>query len=216
MHYKIKNLVIKSEYAAKSVRQPSSTILKIINNLSKDLIVLDYGCGKLRYTIPLSKVVNLVYSIDSEEQLLRNQKINDVTSNIFSYANKYFNNVYIYDLKSAQWKYKKYDFVLCANVLSAVPLYEDRIQIIRNIIDVLKQDGQALITTQFYNSYFCTYADKKNSIKYYDGWIIKSKNYSSFYGMIGIKKLKYYARIAGAKIINAYTRNGSAYLTIGK
>lgn len=161
MHYNIKNLVIKSEYAAKSVKQPNSTILKIISNLSKDLIVLDYGCGKLRYTIPLSKVVNLVYSIDSEEQLLRNQKINDVTANIFSYANQYFNNVYIYDLKSVEWKYKKYDFVLCANVLSAVPLYEDRIQIIRNIINVLKQDGQAIITTQFYNSYFCTYADKK-------------------------------------------------------
>ncbi|WP_286907005.1 class I SAM-dependent methyltransferase [Clostridium sp. UBA1652] len=216
MHYNIRDLTIKSEYAAKSAKQTNSEILNIIKNLPSHFTVLDYGCGKLRYTIPLAKVVKSVHSIDSLEQLLRNQRINDISTNIVSYVEQYLNNVHIYDVKDPKWKMNKYDFILCTNVLSAVPQYKERIEIVKNIGKVLKENGRAFISTQYYNSYFDTYNTNKSSIRFYDGWIIKSKNYSSFYGIIGIKKLEYYARVAGVKIIDSYTKNGSAYLLIAK
>lgn len=76
MHYKINDGIIESELAAKSTRQPNKQVLKYINTLSSDEVVLDYGCGKLRYTIPLSKQVKKVVAIDSLEQLSKRQIIN--------------------------------------------------------------------------------------------------------------------------------------------
>ena len=62
MHYKINDIVIKSENAAKPTFTPSNDMLHLLeDNISDSDIVLDYGCGKLRYTIPLSKIAKIVY-----------------------------------------------------------------------------------------------------------------------------------------------------------
>ncbi|MDQ0151018.1 methyltransferase domain-containing protein [Eubacterium multiforme] len=215
MHYKIKKQIIRSEYAAKSVKQPNKEIIKIINGLPKDMIVLDYGCGKLRYTLHLSNKVKYVYSIDSVEQINRVQLINGERTTIKEYVNN-FKNINAFSINENKWKKARYDFILCTNVLSAIPIYSERIKIFENIKKFLKDDGVALVSTQYNNSYFSNYSFRKDCNRHYDGWIIKSKSNIAFYGLIDLEKLKYYAKKVGLKIDKAYKKSGSAYLFIRK
>lgn len=216
MHYRINNQLIKSEYAAKSPKQANKEIVKIINSLPTDYFVLDYGCGKLRYTIPLSKRVNKVYSIDSSEQVNRKQLINGERITIKKYCEKYIPNVNIFELQDDKWRIGEYNFILCANVLSAIPLYSERIKVFKNISNLLRSDGIALISTQYRNSYFNSYNLRKDCKKYYDGWIICGKQYPAFYGIVTLEKMISYAKRSNLSIRKAYKKDGSAYLMVGK
>lgn len=213
MHYKINNKLIKSEYAAKSIKQTNKEVLKIIDELSKDMVTLDYGCGKLRYTIHLSKKVKHVYSVDSYEQINRIQLIKDVKTTVKDYSNK-LKNVTVFNLKDNSWKDKKYDFIICCNVLSAIPIYQQRMEIFKNIRRLLNYNGKALISTQYKNTYFDTYKKRKDCKKYYDGWIINGKKNTAFYGIITLEKLIYYAKREGLNVEKSYKKNGSAYLIV--
>lgn len=213
MHYKINDKLIKSEYAAKSIKQTNKEVLKIINELPNDIVTLDYGCGKLRYTIHLSKKVKHVYSIDSSEQINRKQLIKDVKTTVKDYSNK-LDNVTVLTLEDNCWKKNKYDFIICCNVLSAIPIYEKRIEIFKNIKKLLNYNGKALISTQYSNTYFNKYKIRKDCQKYYDGWIINGKKSTAFYGIITLEKLIYYAKKVGLNIEKSYKKNGSAYLIV--
>ena len=154
MHYKINDGIIESELAAKSTRQPNKQVLKYINTLSSDEVVLDYGCGKLRYTIPLSKQVKKVVAIDSLEQLSKRQIINGKMMRLLDF---YDEAISIYSIDSVEWRNQQYDTIFCTNVLSAVPYYIERLQILKNAKSVLKDSGVLFISTQYRNSYFNTY-----------------------------------------------------------
>lgn len=214
MHYNIRNELIKSENAARSVKQSNKEIIQIINKLPANLVVLDYGCGKLRYTIPLSKIVNKVYSVDSQEQINKIQLINDVKTTVKEYSCIFMENVSIFSLNEVEWKNNKYDFILCCNVLSAIPTYKERIRIFENIKLLLNNTGRALISTQYRNSYFDLYNKRKECRKYYDGWIIKGNGSSAFYGLITLEKMINYAKSVGLNIEKAYKKDGSAYLIV--
>lgn len=216
MHYSIGKEIIKSENAAKSVKQANKEIMKIINELPKESFVLDYGCGKFRYTIPFSKRVEKVYSLDSKEQISKVQIINGVRTNLEEYRSKFLHNVSLFTLEDDDWKKYKYDFVLCSNVLSAIPSYKKRIEVFSNIKMVLSDTGRALICTQYRNSYFTGYRKRKDCIKYYDGWIIRGKNNTAFYGLVTLKKMMYYSRLVGLDIDKGYNKDGSAYLIVKK
>jgi 2-polyprenyl-3-methyl-5-hydroxy-6-metoxy-1,4-benzoquinol methylase len=154
MHYWISNnIIIKSENAAKSCNQTNKLVLKYISTLSNNFVALDYGCGKLRYTIPLCKTVKSVYAIDSIDQLSRIQVINGRKTSILSYADS-TSNLNVFELSEDHWKNQNYDVVFCCNVLSAIPNQDDRIQVLKNIKSVLKTNREALITVQYRNSYF--------------------------------------------------------------
>lgn len=116
--YKINNGVIESELAAKSTRQPNKQVLEYIRTLSPEAVVLDYGCGKFRYTIPLSIQVKKVVAIDSLEQLSKRQIIAGRAMTLLEYQN---NKVSICTIDSGKWRDTKYDAVICTNVLSAIP-----------------------------------------------------------------------------------------------
>jgi len=118
-------------------------------------IVLAYGCGKLRYTIPLCKLAREVIAIDSEEQITRKQEIWKEKTSIIDYSNK-VSNLKIYSIRETRWENYKYDFILCSNVLSAIPYDSERIKVLKNIERLLNYKGKALITTQYRNSYFST------------------------------------------------------------
>lgn len=217
MEYRINGKAIKSEYAAKSNKQQNKEVMGWIKDISKEKKILDYGCGKLRYTIPLSSQARCVYAIDSREQIKRIQTINNIRgTNIMDYATTYLHNVKIHELASNEWKEQKYDYVLCSNVLSAIPIYSERINVFHNIKKVLEDEGEALISTQYSNSYFRMYADRRECIKHYDGWIINNKGKFSFYGIVSLKKLIYYARLTSLNVVRGYVKDGSAYLIVKK
>jgi 2-polyprenyl-3-methyl-5-hydroxy-6-metoxy-1,4-benzoquinol methylase len=212
MHYNINNLCIKTEYAAKSFKQPCKVVLDFINTLPKNINVLDYGCGKLRYTIPLSQKASFVVSIDSPEQLDKLQMVGDCYTTVREYAEKNLSNVTVYDLKSQEWQLKYYDVILCTNVLSAIPDDITRLDLLINIKNRLAHNGFLFLCVQFRNSYYKQYSKKINAENYNDGWIIDYHNKSSFYGIIMPEKLENLCYTAGLEIFETYTRDGSIYL----
>lgn len=180
MHYKIDEIIIESELAAKPVSQTNKVVISLINSFPNNFYVLDYGCGKLRYSIPLADRVARVVAIDSFFQVEKRQQIG---SNYISPKEYHKDNLLVCDIDDPTWKNYTYDIVLCTNVLSAIPFNDYRIQIIENAYKVLNDEGQLIISIQYRNSYFSTYMNRKDVIPYNDGWLIKkTKKKYAFYG----------------------------------
>lgn len=185
MHYHLGEYVVESELAAKPISQTNKKILHFINALPSESRVLDYGCGKLRYSIPLSNKVSKVVAIDSSFQVDKIQKIGTLYTSPRMYKK---NNLFVYDLDEDEWKKYTYDVVLCTNVLSAVPINEYRLQILQNAYDVLCKKGFLMISVQYRNSYYSSYKKREDVISYNDGWLIKrSYNKYAFYGMPSVE-----------------------------
>lgn len=214
MHYKINDKIdIKSENAAKSTKQTNKIVMKYISQLSNEYTVLDYGCGKLRYTIPLCNTVKTVFAVDSRNQITRNQII-DGRKTTITYLESKIPNLRVFDVSEKYWLMQNYDIVLCCNVLSAIPNHSDRIQVLKNIRSVLKSNGEALITVQYRNSYFKLYGERESAFPYYDGWIINNRGNYSFYGIITSKALEKLCYEAGLKIVDIRLNDGSIYFIV--
>ncbi len=212
MHYRINDINIKSEYAAKSIKQQNKRVINFIENLPNDISVLDYGCGKLRYTIPLSYTVNKVTAIDSYEQLNKIQIINDCRTTVHKYAEDFLDNVSVYNLESSYWKQNKYDVIICTNVLSAIPDDSDRVIVLKNIKNLLNSDGYMFLSVQYRNSYFSYCSKRKDIIRYNDGWISKFGDRHTFYGIISPTKLKLLCNKANMKVIEDINEDGSVFV----
>lgn len=216
MHYKInEKIVVSSENAALSTQRVNKEIEKTILQLPKNCNALDYGCGKLRHTLVLSKVVNRVVAIDSEEQLCRNQIINGKRTSVYSYVSEML-NVEVYNTISPAWRNKEYDFILCSNVLSAIPIEETRINVLKDIFSCLKPHGKALISLQYRNTYYKQYSARDNVIEYNGGWIIRVKNQYRYYGIIMPERLLGLLCSIGFQIDKEKRKDGSIYILVQK
>ena len=204
MHYQIDNLIVKSELAAKPASQTNKIVLDHIANLPNHIKVLDYGCGKLRYSINLAEHVDNVVAIDSLEQIRTLEKS--------SY--EHYNNLNVMTIEQPDWYKQKYDVVFCTNVLSAIPFEEYREKIINNAKDVLKKDGYLFISVQYRNSYFSQYKNRDDASSFRDGWLIKHKttNLCSFYGILSADYITVLCRKAGFKHITVKKKDGSCFI----
>jgi 2-polyprenyl-3-methyl-5-hydroxy-6-metoxy-1,4-benzoquinol methylase len=191
MHYAVGNgIIVKSENAALTTKQTNKVILKYISELPSDLVALDYGCGKLRHSIPLYEKVRELSVIDSDIQINRLQQINGIRTSVISYVQLYMPKAKAFTISSFSWPVQEYDFILCTNVLSAIPDYSERQKILNHIWKMLKPGGKALISVQYRNSYFKTYQNNPVATCFLDGWLIKRKDKTySFYGIISKDEL---------------------------
>lgn len=215
MHYIINNCLIKSENAALSTKQTNKKILEIIDGLKYYDSILDYGCGKCRYARYLSKKAKKLYLTDSKIQLERVQIIENCKTTIKDYASNVLKNGIVFSVEEIDFR-KKYDFILCTNVLSAIPKTYERKKVLKNIFKLLKKDGIALLSLQYRNSYFDTYKTNKNACPYNDGWIIKNRNNYSYYAIIPPEKLCLLCEEAGFKIHKKIIVDGSIYVFLKK
>lgn len=210
MHYEIDNCIIESELAAKPTSQTNKYMMGIINALPDHYQILDYGCGKLRYSIPLAKKVKTVVAIDSSFQIDKPQKINSFYGTPRNYKLEGLN---VCDINSDFWQKKKYDAVFCINVMSAIPCDKERLKIIQDSKRVLKQHGFLLIVVQYRNSYFNMYKTRNDAKAYHDGWLIKrAGNKMSFYGMPKPEYIFELCYKAGFTSINIERHDGSYYI----
>lgn len=214
MHYQIDKYLIKSENAALSTKQKNKIILSYIEQLPDNIVALDYGCGKCRYSKQLSSKTTKLVLIDSNIQISRTQRIYDRELSVLEYASRFLPNTLVYSVEEYDFNKEKFDFILCANVLSAIPFIDERKRVLSNIKQLLKPTGRALITVQYSNSYFNTYGVKEGNVKYEDGWIIKRGNSFSFYGIVFPDKLMTLCEEVGLRIEKIYKHDGSVYLTV--
>ena len=161
MHYQTNEFIVESELAAKPLSQTNKVVLEFIANLPNHYRVLDYGCGKLRYAIPLASHVKSVVAIDSQDQVYSRKKIGD---RVLAPCDIDIDNLLVTSVDDDRWKKQDYDVVFCTNVLSAIPFEKERFEIIENSKNVLKEKGYLFISVQYRNSYFIKYKSRDDAI----------------------------------------------------
>lgn len=215
MHYHINDFLVKSEYSALPVNRYNKIVRRYIEaflHQQENAKILDYGCGKLRNVYSFLPSHDIT-GIDSSYQITRTQKINGEYTSLKELSEK-FTKLKVFDTDHIKLINKKYDLILCNNVFSAIPFDTEIKKIVQFIKDHLADTGQALISTQFKNSYFDKYQEKDNSYYYNNGWIITNNNKTSYYRIVSPSELKGYVHNMDMKITSEKIDHGSIYLII--
>lgn len=210
MRYKVQGELIKTENCAKPCAQASTWVLSWIRSLPQKAVALDFGCGKLRYTIPLAKHLRAVFAVDSSYQLFRRQTINGRYATVQEYVKQRLPNVYVSPVQSRRWRHT-FDVILCANVLSTIPDRKVRQRVLRCLGNRLKLNGTILVCVQFRNSHFAGWKHNSRARRYKDGWLVKNAKGASFYGIIPPQKLIKACKDAGLKVISGGSHGESAF-----
>jgi hypothetical protein len=185
MRYRIKDIEIRSENAAKPATDASACLVEWLRDREYTQSALDFGCGKLRYTPHLAKKSKRLGIVDSEVQITRNQIIDGGYTSVHEYVRRKWPQCRIHVLEEfCKNPSHRYHFILCANVLSAIPCPKARAMSLRAIYNALLSNGQVLFVNQHSNSYFKEAPKKPNTRLHLDGWIVQSRGGASYYGIL--------------------------------
>jgi 2-polyprenyl-3-methyl-5-hydroxy-6-metoxy-1,4-benzoquinol methylase len=178
-------------------------MLQRIRTLSRRANGLDLGCGKFRYTVPLAKQISRVTAVDSPEQVDREQRLFGRKSSLKVHASRNLPNVIVRTLDQRDWQRKKYEVILCSNVLSAIPCRTTRRQLVKAAYRCLSPRGQFILTTQYRNSHFDAWKSDPKAERYLDGFLVKGFRGATFYGLICSGTLRRLCESVGFTIIDA-------------
>jgi SAM-dependent methyltransferase len=162
--------------------------------------VLDFGCGKLRYTIPIAARVRHVTAVDSTVQLQRQQLVAGIHTSVSEYVTDNLANARAVCVADPTWRNRKYDYVLCANVLSSIPNQGRRVKLLKDLKAVLRNKGRLLVVVQYRNTYFSAFQTNPNAVRHYDGWLVTRGRYASFYGLIAPTRLARLCKSVGLAV----------------
>jgi hypothetical protein len=212
MRYRFKNYEIRSENAAKPASQVSAYLVKLLPQFGRVSRALDFGCGKLRYAVHLQKLAARLTLADSEVQLSRVQVLFDTPTTIRQFVRRKWTNTRV--LSECEWPTDRgrYDFILCANVLSAIPRHRVRLDVVRVLASRLTTTGKCLFVCQHNNSYFRSQMADPNVVKFADGFIKGSIQNASFYGIIPPADLRSLVTKAGMVIERSWVNDQSGYI----
>jgi SAM-dependent methyltransferase len=211
MRYKLKSGVeIRTENAAKPETQQSKFLLDLISNLPHVAWAFDYGCGKLRYQRAIAATADVLALVDSEIQLSRVQVLRGKQTSIRSIFRE-SNRTQVYSDIEFQALDAKFERSFCINVLSVIPSYVRRREVLSTVRRKLRGDGECLFVVQYRNSDFDRMKKMSNAIPRLDGFLIDSLRGHSFYGMIAPARLEASLRRAGFEIRETRLNEGRAY-----
>lgn len=216
MRYKVGRLEIRSENAAKPMVQRAGALVRWLRKMDRVGAALDYGCGKLRYSGVLAPRCAVLTLVDSKVQIDRVQKVAGKETTVRSYARKQWPTCRIITAEEFGRDPGRFDFVLCANVLSAIPLKDVRAAVLVRLRAALRNTGQCLFATQYQNSYFRKIVSSPKAIRHLDGWILKTDRGNFYYGILNREKLAKLVVEAGFIIKEAWVENQSVYVVAGR
>jgi 2-polyprenyl-3-methyl-5-hydroxy-6-metoxy-1,4-benzoquinol methylase len=212
LDYTTCGVTIRSENAAKPYTMPSVYLSEYIKGMKGMGDALDFGCGKLRYSNVLVGKFNAVTFLDSEKQLNRLQMVRGVKTTVSDYININYVGCNSISFEKINDIDKKYDFILCSNVLSAIPCKSTIDSVISSFALLLKSNGRALIVNQYKSSYFKRY---EGGVKHLYGYVYKNSKSASYYGILDEKSVRQLCLDNGLAIINSWSREGSSYVEVG-
>ncbi|EGB9092105.1 class I SAM-dependent methyltransferase [Escherichia coli] len=192
---------------------PSNYLCKQIESTNKNGNALDFGCGKLRYSEQLVNKFETVTFLDSRRQLERVQIIRGVQTTIPDYVINNYKNAKIVSYENIDKITNHYDFILCANVLSAIPCESTIHKVLSAIRELLKSDGEALIVNQYKSSYFKRY---ERGIKHLHGYIYQNSRNAFYYGLLDVDTVSKICSDNNLEIIKSWSKAGSSYVVVGK
>lgn len=212
MRYKIgKDIIIRSENAAKPASQTSSFLVSYIKSLDHVSSSFDYGCGKLRYKNAILSTTETLTAVDSEIQLSRTQKLEGAQTSVRSLCAG-SNRVVAQNTTEFGAKRVQYDRGFCINVLSVIPILEARKRVLFLIRSRLRTNANCLFVVQYRNSDFTRMQKMPNARPWRDGFLIDSLRGYSFYGLISPDALADLVRSASFEVLDMKLNEGSAYL----
>ena len=212
MRYRIRGQIIASELAAKSPSQASAYLQAFLRGHKHVARAADYGCGKLRYVPALVEMAASLTLVDSSIQLDRKQTIEGHQTTVREFAKHKWPTIRIETISEFEDNSSpKFDFVLCANVLSAVPSKKARSKALAAIRRRLKTSGTLLIVNQHTNSHFSQVARRKNTIKYLDGWLVPRNEAAFYFGIIDTKKTSHILKTEGYNVLEQWIEGQSNY-----
>ncbi|HFP0474153.1 TPA: class I SAM-dependent methyltransferase, partial [Escherichia coli] len=188
-------------------------LCKQIESTNKNGNALDFGCGKLRYSEQLVNKFETVTFLDSRRQLERVQIIRGVQTTIPDYVINNYKNANIVSYENIDKITNHYDFILCANVLSAIPCESTIHKVLSAIRELLKSDGEALIVNQYKSSYFKRY---ESGIKHLHGYIYQNSRNAFYYGLLDVDTVSKICSDNNLEIIKSWSKAGSSYVVVGK
>lgn len=212
MHYKINNILIKTEYAAKSPYQTSKNVLKWIATQDPTNFALDFGCGKLRYSTTLARRCRKLTLVDSGVQINRTQKIGHRVTTVREYVREHLPNARVLSRSQFERDKRKYSLAICINVLSAIPSEKSRSKALQQILRRLTAQGVCLFVTQYTNSYFRKAATSPTAQAHLDGWILITDRGNFYYGVLNKQKLESLLVSHGFRIRRSWVRGQSVYV----
>ncbi len=213
MHYRVKGMLVKSENAAKPMTDAARPLIDWLTQRPYTHNVLDYGCGKLRYAHYLAARSAFLGLTDSSVQLNRIQRIDGHMTDVRQYANQHWPTCHVYDLAEF-WRGIpcSYEFILCANVLSAIPCPRIRAKSLRSLHAALAPSGTLLVTNQHANSYFTEAREKPHAFSHLDGWVLQSRNGVAYYGILDQKATIRLLTRFGFVVVDTWTNGQSNYV----
>lgn len=213
MHYRTRGLVIRSENAAKVPAEVSGGLRDwLLQNVSAER-ALDYGCGRFRYAPYLVRKSRRITLVDSTAQLDRTTKVAGRTTTLRRYAEAKWPTCSIYSTTEF-WAgvSERFDFALCANVLSAIPSQRIRARSVQAIRSALTSSGLALFVHQHTNSFFTQLRQDPRATPHLDGWILRSRKGPSYFGVLPRSKMVRLVEANRMRVRDAWVVGQSNYV----
>ncbi len=217
MHYNVLGHCIQTENSAKPRKQACGYLRDWILRHARLDSSLDYGCGKLRYSLELAHISRKLTLVDSEEQLRRCQLIEGNGTTIREYSRKAIPHSRVLSVAEFAEDRTRYDLIFCANVLPIIPSAKERSKVLEALRERLKQTGTCLFVCQYRNTYFSEMQNFEGAKAYLDGWVVIRQNGdSTYYGLLPRPKVESLAIHHGFQIVKSWIVGESAYVLCGK
>lgn len=216
MRYRASGREIRTENAAKPASQAAKYLADWLQQRPDCDHALDYGCGKLRYTAHLAARARRITLVDSAVQLTRVQRLDEVDATVVDVAAARWPTCRVLNIQAFKTDRERYDRILCANVLSAIPSHTIRSAVIEMLNQRLRPHGECLFVTQYYNSYFKEVERSGRAIQHLDGWIIDSLRGAAYYAALDRDWLLASAQQHRLPVVKCWREGQSALLLVGK
>jgi 2-polyprenyl-3-methyl-5-hydroxy-6-metoxy-1,4-benzoquinol methylase len=181
MQYNINGKVINSHNAAKPHSQSAKGVVECLNDVGPVKSILDFGCGKLRYSSYLSEISRDLCFVDSKVQLERVQTIKGERSSVIDYVDNHYPKSRCVALENIEKLHETFDLIFCSNVLSAIPCKNTLNETMASIFKLLSSSGTALIVNQHRSSYFKKFEEGDPHLY---GYLHQGRRGTSYYGII--------------------------------
>ncbi len=201
-----------TERTAKPRCQASAPVKKWLLGNSCRGDVLDFGCGRLRYVPELAAVATTLTLVDSKEQLSRKLLFDIHRETIMEQVARRWPAARALDCEAFVQDRRNYDFILCANVLSAIPSATVRRRVICLLSSRLKSSGRCLFVTHFRNTYYRDLQMHPGAARHLDGLLVKREGCSTFYGLLPKTSLIRLVERCGMRSVEAWIDGESAYV----